>query len=302
MVARMDIPGRRTPLREEAGRVRTESSWWRRVGLVAHTRRGRAGAVILLVVFAAALVAPLAAPYGPNRVDVVHLRQAPSLAHPFGTDELGRDIVSRVVYGARVSLMVGLSSVLLALVSGTALGLVAGYVGGWVDNLAMRVMDALLAFPALILALAIAAALGAGLSGATIAIAVVSVPLYARLTRGQVLSVRATEFVLAAQALGASHPRIVLRHILPNVTAPLIVQTSLSIALAILAEASLSFLGLGVQPPTASWGSMVNAGRQYLASAPWLIFAPGLTIFFTVMALNFLGDALRDALDPRLRP
>jgi peptide/nickel transport system permease protein len=281
--------------------TRVEASRRRLARRLASARLGVVGAAILFLIILAAIFAPLLAPYGPTQVDVLHFRQAPTLSHPFGTDELGRDILSRVIYGARVSLGVGLISIALALVIGTALGLVAGYFGGWIDNATMRVMDALLSFPALILALAIAAAIGAGLTGATIAIAVVSVPIFARLTRGQVLSVRTTDFVIATQALGASHTRILLRHILPNIVAPLIVQTSLSIALAILAEASLSFLGLGVQPPTPSWGSMVNAGRQYLADAPWLVFAPGLSIFVTVMALNFLGDALRDALDPRLR-
>ncbi|HET8523010.1 MAG TPA: ABC transporter permease, partial [Thermomicrobiales bacterium] len=259
-----------TAIATNAESTRIETSWRRLARRLAAARLGVVGAAILLLIILAAVFAPLLAPYGPTKVDVLHFRQAPTLSHPFGTDELGRDILSRVIYGARVSLGVGLVSIALALTIGTAVGLVAGYFGGWIDNAAMRVMDALLAFPALILALAIAAAIGAGLTGATIAIAVVSVPIFARLSRGQVLSVRETDFVMAARALGASHTRIVLQHVLPNIVAPLIVQTSLSIALAILAEASLSFLGLGVQPPTPSWGSMVNAGRQYLADAPWL--------------------------------
>jgi peptide/nickel transport system permease protein len=205
-----------------------------------------------------------------------------------------------VLYGGRASLTAGVVAVGLALLLGVPLGLAAGYFGGHVDAVIMRVMDALLSFPALVLALAITAALGPNLSHALLAIGIVATPLFARLTRGQALSVREREFVLAARAVGAGPARIMVRHILPNVAAPLIVQASLSIPLAILAEASLSFLGLGVQPPEPSWGGMVNAGKDYLDLAPWMAFAPGTAILLTVMGFNFLGDGIRDALDPRL--
>lgn len=259
------------------------------------------GGLICLLALIAAIFAPLFAPDDPNRTDIMNSLQPPGLHHWLGTDDLGRDILSRVIFGARVSLLVGLISVGAALLLGSTIGVLAGYFGGWLDNAAMRVMDAILSFPALVLALAIAAVLGPGLAAPMIAIAVVYVPNFARLTRGQVLSVREMEFVLAARTMGGGHGRLMARHVLPNITAPLIVQTSLSVAFAILAEASLSFLGLGISPPAPSWGRMVSEGRQYLQDAPWLVFGPGAAIFILVMGLNFLGDALRDALDPRLR-
>lgn len=260
-----------------------------------------AGAVILTLLAAAALLAPWISPAQPSQIFFTDLRAAPSAAHPFGTDELGRDILTRVIYGARVSLSAGLISVLMALVVGTTMGLVAGYARGWLDDLLMRVVDALLALPFLVLAIALAAILGPSLQNTMIAIAVVSVPVFARITRGEVLAQREREYVQAAQALGAPDIRVVLRHLLPNISGPLIVQTSLAIATAILAESSLSFLGLGVQPPEPSWGSMLNAARGYLADAPWMAVFPGAAIFLAVLAFNLLGDGLRDALDPRGR-
>jgi peptide/nickel transport system permease protein len=264
------------------------------------TRLALVGLGIVLLVLLCALFAPLLSPYSPTSQQVSIARQAPTAAHLLGTDENGRDILSRVIFGSRVSLQAGLISVGLALLFGVSLGLLAGYFRGKADNVLMRMMDALLSFPELLLALAITAALGPGLRNAMIAIGVVYTPIYARLTRGQVLTVREREYVEAARASGAGHWRIMLHHVLPNVTAPLIVQASLSIALAILTEASLSFLGLGVQPPEPSWGSMVNTGKNYLDLAPWMAFAPGCAILITVMGFNFLGDAIRDALDPRL--
>jgi peptide/nickel transport system permease protein len=256
------------------------------------------GIVALLVV--CAVTAPWISPYEPNRQRLLEALQAPSAEHLLGTDENGRDVLSRVLYGARVSLAAGVFSVSIALCLGVSSGLISGYFGGRVDDIIMRIMDALLAFPTLVLALAITAALGPGLRNAMIAIGIVGTPIFARLTRGQVLSVREREFVEAARTLGARHGRIMLRHILPNVMAPLIVQMSLSVAVAILAEATLSFLGLGVQPPEPSWGSMVSRGKDYLDLAPWLAFAPGGAILLAVMGFNFVGDAIRDALDPRL--
>ena len=268
---------------------------------VRRTRLAVVGLAIIATVVGCALLAPVISPYDPVRQRLTEALQGPSAAHLLGTDENGRDVLARVIYGSRVSLQAGVISVSLALVVGVTLGLVSGYFRGWVDDLVMRAMDALLSFPALVLALAITAALGPGLRNAMIAIGVVYTPIYARLTRGQVLSVREREYIEAARASGAGHVRIMARHVFPNVIAPLIVQASLSVALAILAEASLSFLGLGVQPPEPSWGSMVNTGKNYLDQAPWMSFAPGAAILLTVMGFNFLGDAIRDALDPRLQ-
>jgi peptide/nickel transport system permease protein len=247
------------------------------------------------------LLAPLLSPYPPDKTDFGALQKPPSLQHPFGTDELGRDILSRVLYGARVSLSAGIFSVALALGVGGLVGLVAGYYGGWVDNLLMRLVDAMLAFPFLVLAIALAAVLGPSLQNTMLAIAVVTLPVFARLVRGQVLAEHPREYVQAAMALGAGDLRVLLGHLLPNILGPLIVQVSLSTANAILAEATLSFLGLGVQPPMPSWGSMLNAARGYLAYAPWMAIFPGLAIFMVVLAFNLIGDGLRDALDPRLR-
>src|SRR5205807_5823387 len=210
-------------------------------------------------------------------------------------------VLSRGSWGTRVSLVAGLGSVAIAVVAGGLLGLLAGYAGGQADGLVMRLMDAVLSFPALVLALALGAVLGAGLGGVLIALGVVYTPAFARLMRGQVLTLRTREFVQAARVLGGADTWILWRHVLPNAATPIVVQASLSIGFAILAEASLSFLGLGIQPPEPSWGSMINAGRGYLQQAPWLVFGPGAALFITVLALNFVGDAIRDALDPRVR-
>ena len=256
-------------------------------------------AVVALVVFLAVFAGVLA-PLDPIKPDLDRSLEPPGPAHLLGTDDLGRDILSRVIYGARVSLLAGVVSVAMALVGGVGLGVISGYWGGWLDNALMRLMDALLSFPAIVLALAIAAAIGAGLTNVMIAIGIVNTPTFARLSRGQTLAVRELDYVGAARVLGAWDLRIMRVHLLPNIAAPLIVQASLSVAFAILAEASLSFLGFGVKPPEPSWGSMVSMGRGYLQQAPWLVFGPGAAIFITVMGFNFVGDALRDALDPRL--
>jgi peptide/nickel transport system permease protein len=261
----------------------------------------RVGAVVVLVLVAVAALAPALAPYDPAEQALDRMLQPPGGAHWLGTDDLGRDILSRLLYGARVSVGVGVVAVGLSLGVGVTLGLVAGYRGGWVDEALMRVMDGLLAFPALVLALAITAALGPNLRNAMLAIGIVGIPGFARLVRGQVLSLRAQEFVEAARAAGLGDTRIVLRHIVPGTLAPIIVHASLRVAFAVLAEAGLSFLGLGTQPPTPSWGAMLNTGREYLEMAPWLAIAPGGAIFVTTLGFNFLGDGLRDAADPRLR-
>jgi peptide/nickel transport system permease protein len=259
------------------------------------------GGSVVTVIVIAALFAPIVAPYEPTKQDIINLLQGPSPEHPLGTDELGRDTLSRIIYGSRVSLMVGVIAVSISLVVGSALGLLAGYGRGLMDTVIMQVMDGLLAFPTLVLALAITAMLGPSLNNAMIAIGVTGVPTFARLVRGQVLSLRDLDYVQAARALGASHTQIVMKHILPNTLAPIIVQTSITIPAAILAEAGLSFLGLGIQPPTPSWGAMLNTARGYIQMSPWLALAPGGAIFISVLAFNFLGDALRDTLDPRLR-
>jgi len=298
---------RSSPLLGQAARGRANDltlGWPRRalrlLKRVLATRLVGTGLVILGLVCVSALLSPLLAPYNPTDQDYLALTQGPSGAHWLGTDDLGRDVLSRLIYGSRVSLQVGIIAVGIALTVGVSLGLLAGYAGGFVDTVITRFTDAVQAFPGLILALAITAALGPGIGNAMIAIGFVSTPAIARLTRGQTLSIREREYVEAARVLGAPPLRIMARHIWPNVTAPIIVQATLLIASAIVTEASLSFLGVGVQPPTASWGAMLRTGSQYLEVAPWMAFAPGVAIFLTVLAFNFVGDGLRQALDPRL--
>jgi peptide/nickel transport system permease protein len=259
------------------------------------------GAVLVCAFVLVAALAPLLSPYDPVSADFANVLSPPTRAHPFGTDDIGRDILSRVVYGSRISLQAGLFTVAVALCIGLPLGLVAGYLGGRVDNVIMRALEVILSFPGLVLALGITAVLGPKLIHALFAIGVVFVPNFARLIRAQVLSVKEHDFVAAARALGASDRRLVLLHILPNCLAPLLVQSSFSVAFGILTEAALSFLGMGTQPPTPSWGIMLSAGRGYLEQAPWLGAFPGLAIFLAVLGFNLLGDGIRDALDPRLK-
>ncbi len=257
------------------------------------------GTIVLVLLVVVGVAGPWLAPAGVNDVDVDQMLRRPSGAHPFGTDELGRDVLSRVLVAARVSLQVGAVSVGIALVAGVTLGLFAGYYRGWLDSVLMRCMDVLFAFPVLLLAVAIVAVLGPGLLTAMVAIGVVYTPIFARITRAGVLSVREQVFVRAAVSIGASDLRIMRRHVLPNIAAPLIVQTSLSLAFAILSEAALSFLGLGIQPPAPAWGRMLFDGRGFVTDAWWLGVFPGAAIFLTVLAFNLVGDALRDVLDPR---
>ena len=229
------------------------------------------------------------------------MRKAPTEAHWFGTDEIGRDVLSRVVWGTRASLLAGVVSVSISLMFGVPIGLLAGYVGGWVDALISRMTDAMLACPFLILAIALAAFLGPSLTNAMIAIGISATPIFVRLTRAQVLQVKVEDYVEAARAVGNSQLRIALRHVLPNIVPPLIVQATLAIAAAIIAEAALSFLGLGQQPPAPSWGSMLNTAKNYIDNAPWMAVWPGVSIFLLVLSFNLLGDGLRDAFDPRQR-
>ena len=263
-------------------------------------RRGAMVGLALVAFFVAmALLAPWISPYDPLATSWSTVRKAPSMAHWFGTDDIGRDVLARVVWGARASLLAGLVSVGIALCVGVPIGLAAGYVGGWTDMLISRVTDAMLACPFLILAIALAAFLGPSLTNAMIAIGIAATPIFIRLTRGQVLAVKVEDYIEAARAVGNSHLRIALRHVLPNIVAPLIVQATLAIAAAVIAEASLSFLGLGQQPPAPSWGSMLNIAKNYVENAPWMAVWPGMSIFLLVLSFNLLGDGLRDALDPR---
>src|SRR4051812_15562953 len=266
-----------------------------------HPRFLIGGSFIALLIFLA-VAAPFIVRTDPKVSHPADAIQKPSAAHLMGTDDLGRDVLGRVIFGARVSLAVGIFAVSIGLLSGVTLGMVAGYRGGWSDLLILRAIDALLAFPGLLLAIAITSALGPNLRNTMIAIGIVAIPVYTRLTRGQVLQVKTREFVEAARTVGASQTRVAFKHILPNILNPLIVQASLSIAFAILAEASLSFLGLGVQPPTPTWGADINHARAYLSNGFWwMSVAPGGAILITVLAFNLLGDSVRDLLDPRLR-
>jgi peptide/nickel transport system permease protein len=256
---------------------------------------------ILAMFIILAIGAPLIAPEGENDQDYSNPLASPSLEHPMGTDRLGRDVLSRIIYGARVSVTVGLIAVGLAAVIGVPLGLISGYFGGWGDEILMRFVDAWIAFPGLILLLAIVSILGGGVVNVMVAIGLSSFPVYARLIRSQTLSVKQRDFVLAARSLGASGPRLVIQHILPNTIQPVIVQASLLVGAAVLAEAGLSFLGIGINPPQATWGVIIQEGFPVIRINPWPAVMPGIAIVLFALSTNFLGDRLRDVLDPRLR-
>ncbi|MGB1891860.1 MAG: nickel transporter permease [Candidatus Latescibacterota bacterium] len=256
------------------------------------------GGILFLLLFVA-LCAPVLAPHDPMEQNLYARLEPPSLEHPLGTDDFGRDILSRMIYGSRISLRIGGASITAALLVGTLLGLWAGYWGGWADTLIMRCMDLLLAFPSILLAIAIVAVAGPGIDNAIMAVSVVLIPQFARLVRSSVLTVRETAYVEAARALGAGQMRILFVGILPNCMAPIIVQTTLGLGTAILDAAGLSFLGLGAQPPMPEWGAMLAGGRELLFEAPWVMTFPGLAIFIVVLAINLFGDGLRDALDPK---
>lgn len=266
--------------------------------LVRH-RLAMFGAVLVALEVGLALLAPWIAPHEPNRMDYKAVLSGPTAEHPLGTDDLGRDLLSRTLYGSRLSLEVGIVAVLVAVALGVPIGLVSGYLGGIFDEAVMRIVDAVMALPALVLALTIAAVLGPGIWNATVAIAVVAAPTYTRLVRGQVLSIKENDYVLAAQSIGAPTWVILMRHVLPNAFSPVIVQASLGVGFAIILEASLSFIGLGAQPPTPSWGNMVQVGFQFLEIAPWFVLIPAVAIFLAVLGFNMLGDGLRDTLDPK---
>lgn len=275
--------------------------WRETLSLLVHNPTALVASVVLLLIVVVAVFDDTLAPEGPNEISVEDRLQSPSWEHPFGTDDLGRDILSRVILGASVSLRVGFLAVGFALVVGSLIGLLAGYYGRWVDDVLMRFMDVLFAFPAVLLAIAVLAVRGPGSGNTALAIGIVYTPIFARVTRASVLGVREEVYVRASRSVGASDLRILTRHILPNAAPPIIVQTSISLAFAVLAEAALSFLGLGTQPPDPSWGLMLAEGRGFIDLAWWLAFFPGMAIFVTVLCFNLLGDGLRDVLDPRQR-
>jgi peptide/nickel transport system permease protein len=291
---RFPIPTRKRPPPRDIPPLVTRRQLRRNVGALL-------GLFILVVIVSTAALAPLIVPHDPLTVAPETQLKPPSTVHWAGTDLFGRDVFSRLLFGGRVSLLVGVVAVLIASVPGTALGLIAGYYRSWVDGLIMRVMDLMLSFPGILLALGIVALLGPGLLNVMIAVGIAGIPSYTRLVRGSVLAVKKNLYVRAARTIGCRDGRILLRHILPNVLAPIVVLTTLDIAWAILNASSLSFLGLGAQPPTPEWGAMLSEGRGYMRQAPWITIAPGLAIMLTVLSVNLLGDGLRDALDPRLQ-
>jgi len=282
-------------------REKRRSPWWEVWRRLRRNKAALVGMTVVVLLVVVAVLAPVLAPYDPNQTNMTQRLKAPSSAHPLGTDNFGRDMLSRVIYGSRISLYVGFVAVGIGAIFGGILGAICGYYGGRLDNFIMRCMDVLLAIPQIILAIAIVGALGTSLLNLMIAVGISQLPRYARVVRASALTVRGQEFVEAAKAVGASDARIIVENILPNCMAPIIVQSTLGVAQAILSAAALSFLGLGIQPPTAEWGSMLSSGRQFLRQAPYLTFFPGLAISIVVLALNIFGDGLRDSLDPKLR-
>lgn len=259
------------------------------------------GLIIIIVLIISAIFAPILAPCGYEEIDVIHAFQGPSLQHWFGTDNLGHDIFSRCLYGGRYSLLIGVCTVALSLVGGLILGSVSGYFGGLVDNIIMRFLDIIQSIPGQLLAIAVSAVLGTGLDKCVIALAIASCSGYARILRASIMSIRKSEYLEAAISINCTNRRIIMRHILPNTISPLIVQATMGIASAILSAAGLSFIGLGVQPPTPEWGAMLSAGRSYIRDYSYMILSPGILIMLTVLSFNMLGDGLRDALDPKLK-
>lgn len=276
-------------------------SWKNFFSKLKKNKAALAGGILIILFIIVAIVGPFFTPYEPNKQIITEKLNGPSLDHWFGTDHLGRDIFSRVIHGMKLTLYIGFFSVILGATVGVLLGILAGYYGKMTDTIIMRSMDVLLAFPGILLALAIVSVLGASLNNVIIAVAIFSVPVFARIVRGSTMAVKNLEYIDAVKVLGASDARIIFKHVLPNVTSPLIVQASLNIATAILAASGLSFLGLGAQPPTPEWGAMLSDGRNYLFNAPHVAFFPGIAIVVVVLAFNILGDGLRDALDPKMK-
>ncbi|MED4753428.1 nickel transporter permease [Brevibacillus choshinensis] len=277
------------------------SPWRMIVNRFKKNKRAMAGLWMVLVFLVVAIFAPWIAPHDPFEQNMQVMLESPSIHYFFGTDEFGRDIFSRVIYGAQISLMIGIVGVLISIVFGVALGTISGYFGGFVDSLVMRIMDIFMAFPSFLLALAIVSVLGPGMINVMIAIGIFSVPTFARISRSSVISIKNKEYIEAARAMGGTHLFIIWKHILPNSIAPIIVLSTMRIATAILTAAGLSFLGMGAQPPTPEWGAMLSTGREYLRTAPHVSTIPGLAIMFMVLAFNMLGDGLRDALDPKMK-
>ena len=284
-----------------AGKKRRNSQFWLTLGRLKRNHLAMVGLVIIVVMIILALLAPYISPYPYEAADFKNRYATPSAEHWFGTDELGRDIFSRLLYGSRYSLRIGLISVAISAIGGIFFGALAGYFGGAVDNIIMRLLDVLQAMPGIVLAIAISAALGPGLTNSVIALSISSIPGYARMTRASILNVRKMEYLEAATSINCSNARIIWKHVLPNALSPLIVQATMGIAGAIMGAAMLSFIGLGVQPPTPEWGAMLSAGRNYLRDYPHLCIFPGIMIMMAVLSLNMLGDGLRDALDPKLK-
>ncbi len=307
-------PARPVPPPQPPGAVPSEQAWREAAGRSPWTEVLRrlvgnklavVGMVIIGIVILTAVSAPLLASEHPDENGIFQAfpadnKQAPSRAHPMGTDALGRDMLSLIIYGSRISILVGVFAVGLAILVGASLGAIAGFVGGALDNVIMRLMDIMLAFPTILLALVIVVIIGPGLFNAMVAVGIVSIPTYARITRATVLAEREKEYVLAARSLGARSNRILWRHIVPNALSPIIVAASLGIATAILDAAGLGFLGLGAQPPTPEWGLLLSRNKSYIFTSPWMVFFPGIAIMFLVLGFNLLGDGLRDALDPKL--
>src|SRR6056297_739130 len=281
-------------------KLRSESLWTISFRRLRKSRTAVLGIIIIILFTLIAFFAPYIAPYDPMEQNFIKSFRPPSAEHYLGTDEFGRDVFSRIIYGARISLQIGFIAVFISLVVGVSVGLAAGYYGGWIDMVVMRLMDLMLSFPYILLALVIMSILGPGIYNAMIAIGIVYVPQYARVVRSSVLSVKKKEYVLAAQALGANDFRIILKHVFLNSMAPIIIQTTLSIGRAIINAAGLSFLGLGAQPPTPEWGAMLSNGQDFLRNAPWIATFPGIAIALLVLGFNLVGDGLRDAFDPRL--
>lgn len=285
----------------ELGTMRMRSLWSDAIRRLLANRGAAVGGVVFLLILVVAIIAPLLAPFDPIKLNVVDSLQAPSGRHWLGTDQFGRDILSRIIYGARISVAMGVVAVAISVIGGSVLGLVAGYFRGVTDMLVSRLVDVMLGFPGILLALVVIAVLGTNLSSAMIAVGVSGMPIFIRVVRGSTLSAREYQYVEAARVVGCSNFRILFRHVMPNVAAPIIVLATLGIPSAIIAGAALSFLGLGIKPPTADWGEMLSNGRSFMSTAWWLSTFPGLALMIMVMAINLFGDGLRDALDPRMK-